>query len=146
MNWYTKPKKFQPIHKKIFHNKNSKNIFYNPQMDRAMLSRIIFISSSCIFSMFSWALRCVFSIMYSNKIMQDTSSNYNISLVLNVIRWHLPQNSPSILPHSKSSLNHTSEWWVNIVRSFFYLIPLTRSLKIWKMIFLSFIWCQISYP
>ena len=58
-------------------------------------------------------------IMFSNKIMQNTSSNYNVSLVLNVIRWLLLQNFLSILPHFKSSLNHSSKWWVNIVKPLF---------------------------
>ena len=135
-------------------------------MDQAIMSRINFISLSCIFSMLAWLLlpssltiafwfvqvmlipikSIIHPIMFSNKIMQNTSSNYNVSLVLNVIRWLLLQNFLSILPHSKSSLNHSSKWWVNIVKPLFYVIPSTSSLKIWKLVPLSLIRWQISFP
>ena len=38
---------------KIFQHRNNENTIYNPQMDRAILSRINFISLSCIFSTFA---------------------------------------------------------------------------------------------
>ena len=123
---------------KFFQNRNNENSIYNPQMDQAILSRINFISLSCIFLELAWLqlpssllllsalsklcssqLSIILPIMFSNKIMQNTSSNYNVSLVLNVVRWHLLQNFPSILPYSKSTLNHSSKWWVNMVKPFF---------------------------
>ena len=133
-------------------------------MDRAILSRTNFISSPCILSTFACLLLpfplllllglskpCSSQLNPSSYlscflIKLCKSSNYNVSLVLNVIRWHLLQNFPFILPHSKSSLNCTSKWWVNIIKSLFYVIASTSLSKIWKMIPLSLIRWQKSFP
>ena len=84
---------------------------------------ILYILNVCMFAttfsatIASWSIQVmlipiksfILLLMFSNKIMQNTSSNYNVSLLLNVTRLHLLQNFPSILPYSEISFNHSSK-------------------------------------
>ena len=55
-------------------------------------------------------------------------------------------NSPFILPHTKSALNHTSKRWVRMIKFFMSSSRASTSpLKFLKMVWYLLVWCQIAF-
>ena len=67
--------------------------------------------------------------------MKNHSSRYNKYLDIEWKIWLVSDNSPFILPHTKSTLNHTSKRWVRMIKIFISSSRASTSpLKFLKMV------------
>ena len=77
--------------------------------------------------------------------MKSHSSKYDMYLDMEWKRWHVSDNSPFILPHTKSALNHTLKRWVSMIKFFMSSSRASTSpSKVLKMVWYPLVWCQIS--
>ena len=78
--------------------------------------------------------------------MESHGSRYNKYLDMEWKRWHGSNNSPFILSHTKSVLNHTSKRWVSIIKFFMSSSRAsTSSSKFLKMVRYPLVWCQVTF-